>query len=70
MAKEIVVNKLIITFDNEQFKDGLVLYREKIDGVLGKLQKSISIKNMPFSKLHLADIIEKVITATKKAEGL
>lgn len=71
MAKELVGNKITISLDgNNDFDGGVLLYRVKENGVLGKEQKSIGIKNMPFSKLHLAEIIEIIIEKTKEQEGI
>ena len=70
MAKEIVFNKLIIDIENDEFKRGVLLYKLKINGITEREQKSISIKNIDFPKLHLADIIKKIIITTKKQEGI
>jgi len=68
MAKELVAYKIIIELEKNQFKSGILLYKESIDGTVGKDFKSISIKNMDFPKLHLVDIIEKVVSSTKEKE--
>lgn len=70
MAKDLVPLKMIISFDgNGQFENGLLLYKLRVNGVIEDRQKSISIKNMAFSKLHLANIIDIVIEKTEKQEG-
>ena len=71
MAKKLVPIKVIINLDNKgEFDRGIILYRIRENGVLQGLQRSIAIKNMAFSKLHLAKIIEIVIKKTKEQEGI
>ena len=71
MAKELVASRLMVNLDvNSEFDGGLLLYKVKENGVLGKVQKSIEIKNMPISLLNLATIIGIVIEKTKEQEGI
>jgi len=71
MNRKFIPHKLIIEFENKNFKDGLFLYRVMEDGVLGKQFKSIAIKNIKFNKLHMNTILKKVkdhIKIIEKAE--
>ncbi|MFA5160248.1 MAG: hypothetical protein WC484_07085 [Candidatus Omnitrophota bacterium] len=71
MTRELVVSRLIITLDNKgNFESGVALYRVKVDGILGKDQQSIGIKNAAFSKLHMAGIIDNIIDGIKKQEKI
>ena len=71
MARELVPIKLLISFDDKgNFDDGLFLYKMKIDGITDDKQKSIAIKNMAFSKLHMTGILDIVIKKTEKEEGV
>ncbi|MBM3210611.1 hypothetical protein FJZ33_00205 [Candidatus Poribacteria bacterium] len=70
MAKELVSNKIILELVNDEFDRGLILYKIKIDGVLDNKQKSLSINNMGFSLINLAEIISIIIEKTKEQEGI
>lgn len=71
MAKELIASKIIMSLDvDNEFASGVILYKIKEDGILGKDQKSIGITNMPFSKLHLTGIIDIIIEKVKEQEGI
>lgn len=68
--RELIPHKIIIEFEEGNFKDGVFLYRVKDNGVLQKGYKSIAIKNMDFSKPQLNDILKKIKDHTKTVEEL
>lgn len=71
MARTLVPTKVVINLDKQgEFDNGIILYKVRVNGILHKYQKSIAIKNMAFSKLNLAKIIEIVIKKTKETEGI
>ncbi|MBI5124027.1 MAG: hypothetical protein HZA72_01250 [Candidatus Omnitrophica bacterium] len=68
--KELIPHKIVIEFEEGAFKNWILLYRVKQDGVLTKGYKSIGIKDAGFSAPHLNGILEKIKIHTKKAEGI
>ena len=68
--KELIPHKIIIEFEDGAFKDGIILYRVKTDGVLHKGYKSIAIKNIGFSKPNMNAILEKIKTHVKSVEQI
>jgi hypothetical protein len=69
MAKELLPSRITLELVNEEFENGLILYKIRTDGVLDKTQKSLSIKNMEFSLVNLAEIIAIIIAKAKEQEG-
>jgi len=67
--KEVITSRITLEIVNEDFENGLILYKTRTDGVLDKTQKSLSIKNMEFSLVDLAEIIAIIIAKTKEQEG-
>lgn len=68
--KELISHKIVIEFENGRFRDGVFLYRIKIDGILSKGYKSIAIKNMGFSIPQMNGILNKVKSETKNIENI
>ncbi|HPN57295.1 MAG TPA: hypothetical protein PLD92_10645 [Candidatus Omnitrophota bacterium] len=71
MAKEIRPQKIIINIDGEgQFRNGVLIYVEVIDGKTTAGKKSIGIKGMDFSKINMTGIIDTIIDTTRSVEGI
>lgn len=70
MAKELIPEKIIINFEDGAFKDGILRYRIRENGALGRDRKSIGIKNMGFSLPNLNSILKKIKDKTKEAENI
>ena len=66
--KTIIASKIIIELKDGEFENGLILYKVKDGNRIEQKQKSLSIKNMDFPKLHLSDIIDKIINQANEIE--
>ena len=70
MAKTIIPLKVIIEFEDGAFKDGVLLYRVSKDGVVNNREyKSFAIKNLPFNKVNLTNILNAIKTHAQTIEG-
>ncbi len=70
MTKKLVPHKMVISFEtNGTFKDGVILYRIMVDGVLKKGYNSLAIKNIGFSKPQFNEILKKIKDHVKQTEG-
>ena len=71
MAKELIPNKVILNFDSKGvYRDGVLQYRVKENGVLKNIYHTISIENSGFSIPQFKDMVKKFESHAKKAEKI
>lgn len=69
--RTLIPYKMVVEFEEDgSFKNGVMLYRVKEEGVLKKGYKSIGIKNAGFSAPQVNAFLTKVTDHAKKAEGI
>ena len=69
--RELIPHKLVVEYDSQgKVKTGVLLYRVKVDGVLDRKFKSISIGGSGFSVPQFNAILGKIKAHAMRAENL
>ena len=71
MAKEVMTHKIIINYNKDgTYRDGVIMYRVKTDGVWGRQYHTIAIEGAGHSVPQFKGIINKFKKHAEKAESI
>jgi len=71
MSKELMTHKIIVNFNKDgTYRDGIIMYRVKTDGVIAREYHTISIAGAGHSVPQFNGIINRFKMHAENAEGI